>query len=156
MLHRSWSTSLPQQCQPRTWDSWEAVARAEVPAAMGKPRRHLNLTESLKMLCTDDIIIIMKHFFTAQFPEKKGLKVLHNLHTHTHAHTHTHTPILTKRTGGRGEHISSDKHQIHVQWWEQHWQNITKHNSTPMKIIPKYEMSLRRLWFSFLFINLSH
>ena len=37
------------------------------------------------------MIVMMKHFFIAQFPEKKGLKAIHNRHRHRHTHTHIHT-----------------------------------------------------------------
>ena len=46
------------------------------------------------------IIIIIINIFRAQFPEKKGLKGLHNLHPYKF--THTHTTILTKYLGGGG------------------------------------------------------
>ena len=41
-------------------------------------------------------------FFRAQFPEKRGFKAFHNLHTHTSMHTHTHPPQFLQSTGVEG------------------------------------------------------
>ena len=69
--------------------------------------------DSLHVMCVvcDSVITItiLKHILERNFPEKGGLKGLHNLHarTHTNARTQTHTPqFLQSTAGGGGGHIA--------------------------------------------------